>query len=135
MTKINIVLLLAAISLIFGSCAPTSSMYYWGDYSKTLYHYRKDANDEAQGKHMTELEAIVKGSKERNLRVPPGVYCELGYMYAKKGNNKQAMELFALEKSTYPESTHFVDRLLEKIKTSEETDIKSQEIVTDKIGS
>ena len=134
MMKKNVIFLLVATTLMFGGCVSTQ-MYYWGNYSKTLYHYRKDANDEAQGKHMAELEAIVKGSKERNLRVPPGVYCELGYMYAKKGNNKQAMELFALEKSTYPESTHFVDRLAEKIKTSEEADIKSQEIVPDKIGS
>jgi len=134
MMKKNVMLLLLFTSLASGGCAP-QSMYYWGNYSNTLYHFRKDANDEARDKHMAELEAIVKGSNEHNQRVPPGVYCELGYMHAKKGNKSQAMELFTLEKTTYPESTHFVNRLVESIKIVDEPGKKSVEIETKKIGS
>ncbi|MEQ1602541.1 MAG: DUF4810 domain-containing protein [Methylophilaceae bacterium] len=123
MKKKSIPLLWVAIVLSISGCA-TSPMYYWGNYSSTLYHYRKDASDEALNKHMAQLNAIVNVSKERHLRVPPGVYCELGYLNAKQGNNKQALELFILEKTTYPESTHFVDRLAESIKTSETIDKK-----------
>lgn len=134
MMKKTVMLLLVAGALTAGGCAP-QPMYYWGNYSNTLYHFRKDANDETRDKHMAELEAIVKGSTEHNQRVPPGVYCELGYMYAKKGNKSQAMEFLTLEKTTYPESTQFVNRLVESIKPAEETGKKSVEIETKKIGS
>ena len=127
-------LLLFATAITVGGCAP-QPMYSWGNYSNTLYHFRKDANDETRDKHMAELESIVKVSNEHTQRVPPGVYCELGYMHAKKGNKSQAMELFALEKSTYPESTHFVDRLVESIKNVEDTGRKSAENEPKKIGS
>lgn len=126
--KINTLLFVVTV-IISSGCAPTP-MYYWGDYSRTLYHFRKDASDAAQDKHMAELEAIIKGSQEHTLRVPPGVYCELGYMYAKKGDRNRAMELFNLEKVTYPESTHFVDRLAANIKTVEGTTKKSVETDT-----
>lgn len=111
-------ILVAALAL--GGCVPTP-MYNWKDYSSTLYHYRKDANETTKDRHMAELEAIVQASKENNLRVPPGVYCELGYMYAKKGNKNKALELFDLEKTTYPESTHFINRLVQSISSAEES--------------
>ena len=132
MMKKNIMLLLVAIALASGGCAPTP-MYYWGNYSTTLYHFRKDASDEAQDKHMAELESIIEQSKEHNQRIPPGVYCELGYMYATKGNQSKGMELFILEKTTYPESTKFVDRLVEKMKTVDKVDKKTAGIEMKKI--
>ncbi len=115
MTKKIVIFLLLLYTLIVGGCAREKSLYHWGDYSKTLYHLRKDVNDTTREQHMTELEAIVKVSKESNLSVPPGVYCELGYMYANKGNNKEALDLFVLEKTTYPESTILVNRLIARI--------------------
>jgi hypothetical protein len=136
MIKKNLILIFTAATLMSGGCAPTP-IYYWGNYSNTLYHFRKDANDESRDKHMAELEAIIDGSSEHSKRVPPGVCCELGYMYAKKGNKTKSMELFALEKSNYPESTHFVDRLEESIKSIEDNGKKpvDVEIEAKKIGS
>lgn len=132
MMKKTIMLLLVALVLTAGACAPRP-MYYWGNYSTTLYHFRKDANDETRDKHIAELESILKGSNEHNQRVPPGVCCELGYMYATKGDKNKGMELLTLEKTTYPESTKFVDRLVEKMKTVDKTDKKTAEIETKKI--
>lgn len=123
MIKKNGMLLCLTTAFLCAGCVPTP-MYNWGNYSTTLYHFRKDANEAAQDKHMAELEAIVQGSQERNLRVPPGVYCELGYMYAKKGNKNKALELFSLEKTTYPESTHFINRLVQSITSAEGTNKK-----------
>lgn len=125
MRKSQLILLVAA-TLAAGGCTPTP-MYYWGNYSASLYHFRKEANDESRDKHMAELEAIVKGSQEHKLRVPPGVYCELGYMQAKKGKRDEALALFALEKATYPEATHFVDRLVQSINSADQGGKKSVE--------
>ena len=134
MIKKIVILLLIATALIIGGCAP-QPMYYWGNYSNTLYHFRKDANDATRDKHIAELESIVKTSNEHSQRVPPGVYCELGYMHAKAGNKSHALELLVLEKTTYPESAHFVDRLVESMKNAEETARKPTESETEKIGS
>lgn len=133
MIKKGMLFLVGVLVLGASGCAP-KQMYYWGNYSSTLYHFRKDANEEAQEKHKSELEAVVKGSQERNLRVPPGVYCELGYLLAKNGDKKQALEFFTLEKTTYPESAHFIDRLVESLYSGEKAGKKSAELDLEEIG-
>ena len=100
------------ISVAFIGCAQQKPMYYWGNYSDTLYHAKKEPGVETLAKHKEALENIVEESNNRNLRVPPGVYAELGYLYAAQNNSKKAIELFSLEKTTYPESTIFMDRLI-----------------------
>ncbi len=98
-------------------CAP-KQMYYWGNYSDTLYAYKKNSNDETLLKHMQELNKIVKESNKSNRRVPPGVYGELGYLYLKTNKTKEAIEYFKLEKQLYPESTILMDRLIQKSEAS-----------------
>jgi hypothetical protein len=46
--------------------------------------------------------------------VPPGVYAELGYIYNLQNNTKEAIKLFDLEKQVYPESTVFMDLLIQQ---------------------
>jgi len=87
-------------------------MYYWGDYSDSLYHAKKNPGVESLGKHQEALENIVEESKNRNLRIPPGVCAELGYLYAANNNTKKAIELFQMEMQTYPESTILMTRLI-----------------------
>lgn len=113
------ILLFIVFLLIVSSigCAP-KQMYYWGNYSDTLYAYKKNSNDETLLKHMQELNKIVEKSNKRNNRVPPGVYGELGYLYLKTNKTKEAIEYFKLEKQLYPESTILMDRLIQKSEAS-----------------
>ena len=104
--------LLFAASII--GCASTKPMYYWGNYSDSLYDTKKNPGAETIAKHKEVLENIVEESKNRNLRIPPGVCAELGYLYAAQNNNKKAIELFQMEKMTYPESTILMDRLIQQ---------------------
>jgi len=104
----SLLLFLIVFSMI--SCAP-QRMYYWGDYSNTLYAVRKDANDETLLKHQKALEQIIEESNTRNLRVPPGVYAELGYIYFKQNKKDIAVKYFDLEAKTYPESQVLMSRL------------------------
>lgn len=99
---------LLAIFLV-GCAAP--KMYYWGDYSDSLYRSKKYPSDESVLKHQQSLENIVEESKKNNLRVPPGVYAELGYLYFRQNKNQLAIQYFNLEKETYPEAVHFMERL------------------------
>lgn len=114
----NILLFIVFLFIVSSiGCAP-KQMYYWGNYSDTLYAYKKNTNDETLLKHMQELNKIVDESNKRNKRVPPGVYGELGYLYLKTNKTKEAIENFKLEKQLYPESTILMDRLIQKSEAS-----------------
>ena len=71
------------------------------------------------------LENIVEESQKRNLRLPPGVCAELGYLYALQNNTKKAVQLFQTEKQTYPESTILMDRMIQQTEKRAETGVSS----------
>lgn len=100
-----------SIALLLSGCAARSTMYYWGDYSSTLYQSKKNPSEESSLKHQQTLEKIIEESKTRNLRMPPGVYAELGYIYLKQNKNKDAIQYFRLEREIYPESALLMQRL------------------------
>ena len=91
MRKIFGALAIAMILALSGCATVTEAGYYWGDYSATLYDYTKNPSDETLAAHLQELENIVTESAERDLRVPPGVHAELGYIHAREGNNTAAL--------------------------------------------
>ena len=109
------ILLAVTITITSFGCA-SKPMYYWGNYSDSLYHAKKDPGVESLAKHKESLENILDESNKRNLRIPPGVCAELGYLYATQNNTKQAIEYFQMEKLTYPESTNLMDSLIMQAK-------------------
>lgn len=109
MNRFSLNFILTIALFLSGCVAP--SMYYWGDYSETLYHSKKTPSDESIIKHQQSLENIVEESKKKNLKVPPGVCAELGYIYLKQNKNQLAIQYFRIEKETYPESTLLMQRL------------------------
>lgn len=104
-------LVLGSILVISGCAAQPGVNYYWGDYSETLYFLKKEPSSESEQRHMSELEEIISKSNEKNLRIPPGVQAELGYMYANRGDEQKARSLYQAEISAYPESRLFVEKL------------------------
>jgi hypothetical protein len=108
-------LLILLVPVLLASCAP-QRMYYWGDYSTTLYRSRKDPCEENLLKHKQALENIIQKSEEQNLRVPPGVYAELGYVYFRQNATDTAVKYFLMEEQTYPESGIFMERLVQAAK-------------------
>ncbi|MBI5062223.1 MAG: DUF4810 domain-containing protein [Desulfatitalea sp.] len=142
-------LLLASLTLsamVFG-CVTTGSqpMYYWENYSDSLYQTKKHPTPETLAEHQSVLEKIIETSKENNCRIPPGVCAELGYIYAMRNDNKKAIELFTQEKQIYPEATLFMDRLIQRSErrpesekateaTSQPVVDKSREAAVEKVG-
>ncbi len=104
--------LVVALLLLSGCAATvTEAGYYWGKYANTLYDYTKDPSDQNLDKHVAELESIVEESKERDLKVPPGVHAELGYIASRRGNESIALGHYEAEMKLYPESRIFLERL------------------------
>ena len=58
---------------------------------------------------------IINESKKREIRVPPGVYAELGYIYLNENNISKSKQYIELEIKTYPESKYFMNQILLKI--------------------
>ena len=75
--SVIIILILAIVG-----CATSNTNYYWGNYSETLYNLKKDPGDDSLNKHIEELKRIISESKDKELRVPPGIHAELGYRLA-----------------------------------------------------
>ena len=114
-TKNVLLLGTLVILVIFISGCATQKMYYWENYSKSLYDYKKDPSDKTLAEHKQVLLNIIQLSQENNVRVPPGVCCEYAYILIKEEKNDEAMKYLAMEEQAYPESRPFIARLKNKI--------------------
>ncbi len=128
-SKLLFVVLLTGIC--FAGCAP-QRMYYFGNYSQTLYSLEKNQTEEALINHKQELEKIISESEARNLPVPPGIYAELGYINLKTNNSQEAIMLFQTESQLYPESKHLMDRLIQSAKAKETAESDEPDLSTSK---
>jgi hypothetical protein len=113
--KFTSILILAVI--LFG-CAP-QRMYYWGNYSNTLYQSKKNPSEQSILLHQQALEDILEKSQKNNLRVPPGVYAELGYIYFRQNKKDLAIKNFNMERTLYPESALLMNRLENAVKLAD----------------
>lgn len=102
----KIFLSLPLFLLVFSGCAPSVSQsnLYWGSYSDTLYDVRKYDTEDVHRAHEAELASIVEESTRRGLKVPPGIYAELGLYALKRGDRPAAENYFSLEQQIYPEA-------------------------------
>ncbi|MBW1650692.1 MAG: DUF4810 domain-containing protein [Deltaproteobacteria bacterium] len=107
--------------IFFAGCA-NQKMYYFGNYSKTLYTLGKNQNEESLMNHKQELEKIIAESKTESLPAPPGIYAELGYIHLKANRVKEAIKLFKAESQLYPEAKHLMDRLIQSAETKNNSD-------------
>lgn len=92
-------------------CATSNTNYYWGNYSSTLYNLKKNPGDDSLNKHIEELKRIISKSKDKNLRVPPGIHAELGYRLAETNEMEEARIELTNEATIYPESKTFIERV------------------------
>ena len=107
------VIILASVAMLLFGC--TAEMYYFGKYSETLYDYKKEPSKKSMKKHMNELEDIIKESKDKGLRVPPGICCEYANLLLQEDRKNEALQFIDLEEQSYPESHVFTARLRKTI--------------------
>ena len=81
----------------------------------SLYQLLKDPTEKNIEAHKSSLHEIIKISKERQLRVAPGINAELACMLS-KDNEGIPESLYAQELKLYPESKIFIERLNNKKK-------------------
>jgi len=112
----NKLLVLSAVvtALILSGCATNDKLYDYGDYTETYYDLKKETTEENIVEWKEELESIRNDSQDDKKRVPPGISANLGYLSLQQQNYAKAIEYFSYEKSIYPESTAFMNRLIQK---------------------
>jgi hypothetical protein len=109
---LRLILLLVLAALATGCVQTQKPMYHWCNYSDSLYACKKNDGAETMAQHQAVLEKIITESKDKNMRVPPGVCAELGYLYSAQNRSREAIGLFEQERQTYPESAILMDRLI-----------------------
>ncbi len=110
-------LVITTIALLMSACSTKQEpLYIYGDYSQSYYDSKKNLGVNTALELQKSIEyAIENASESRSGRVAPGMYANLGYIYLKGGKAAQAIESFNKEKSIYPESAHFMNRMIKKI--------------------
>jgi hypothetical protein len=111
---------IAAIFVIGCAPQPATPLYNYENYSNSYYAYKKNMSPESTLELQKSIEKIIENTgNSRSGRVPPGMYANLGYMYLKAGKPNEATASFTKEKSIYPESSLFMDRMINKIQVAE----------------
>ncbi len=104
---------LAALAALMAvaACAPTSR-FEWGAYEPALYAYSQ--SPERRDVYQTALEQAIERGRARDA-VAPGLLAELGYLHLEAGDAATALKLFQEERTRFPESAQFMDRIIQKI--------------------
>lgn len=110
-------IIIISTAILFASCTVRPSIlrksYYWGNYSSTLYNFKKSPTDENREAYRECLLDIINNN-DRSKKIPPGICCEYGYLLLNEGDKESAIKYFELELSLYPESKPFMDKLLQQ---------------------
>lgn len=105
--KIKGLIIVAAVVLL-SACNSTQGGLYWGNYSDSLYNYKKEPGDSTRKEHVQSLNDIVATSDKKGIRIPPGVLVELAIMEIESGSPEIANALLDRELALYPESKTLV---------------------------
>ncbi len=109
--------LCALLLLALAGCAtPKQSLYQWGDYENQVYALYNDPGKSPVEAQIEKLEADYQKARSANKAVPPGFHAHLGYLYFQVGKLDQAVLSFQTEKTLFPESAIYMDRILAKAK-------------------
>jgi len=93
-----------ALSFLFlAGCATQRSLYHWGSFPDVTYAWLK--GDPESGDVFGAMEEDVQRAISKGHDLPPGFQAHLGLLYMQAG----------MEKAAFPESTPFMDFLLQSL--------------------
>ena len=118
------ILFIFLFGMLIVGCGPEQPkpLYNYGSYSNTYYAYKKNPTEQSLTALQQSLEDVIaKADQSQTGRVPPGIYANLGYLYLKAGKSNEAIENFKKEKTIYPESAYFMDKLIKRVQDAQES--------------
>ena len=103
--------LISLLGCFVCGCNPPP-IFYWGDYSETLYTYKKTPDKKTLDAHKKTLLNIISEAPKNKQRIPPGVCAEYGYLLLNEGKESEGLEFLRKEQELFPESRSFIQRLI-----------------------
>jgi len=107
---------LAAFALLYGCGGGSRNLYYWGHYEDSIFDMYVEPGKTSIGDEILRLEEQIEKTGASGMSVPPGLHAHLGYLYVTEGDYATAMIHFQSEKTKFPESTHLIDGMIERMK-------------------
>jgi len=96
-----------------GRLRHTKTIYHWGDYQQQVYqHFKTEGNSSEE--QIAALEQGIVKARANGGAMPPGYHAHLGMLYARIGKHDQVVQSFETEKTLFPESSGYIDFLLNK---------------------
>ncbi len=115
MTRCRLALLLPLV-LLTTACATQQGLYQWGSYEDQIYAMYSTPGKSSPDEQIAKLELDGEKARAASRTPPPGHYAHLGYLYFQAGKLDQAAASFETEKTLFPESRPYMDRLLNRLK-------------------
>jgi len=103
-----------ALPLALAACT-TTQHFDWGRYEDSVLRVTSSPDGFDLGAEIDSLEQQLDETVNANRPVPPGLHAHLGYLHSVAGNGDAARRHFEAEKSLYPESATFMDKLLARL--------------------
>jgi hypothetical protein len=105
--------LISAIGLT--GCAGPQPLYAWNGYQTQVYaHFKAQGNGPEE--QIIALEEGAQKAAAKGAKLPPGYHAHLGLLYLNTGRTDQAVAALNQEKAQFPESTKYIDFLLNNMK-------------------
>lgn len=114
-TPLRYLTALAGVAVLAGCAAKgPGPLYMWESFPRQQYStlLRESASPDEQ---IRTLEAHAEKARGTNAALPPGFRAHLGMLYIGNGNPQRARELWQAERTAFPESAPYMDRLLKKL--------------------
>ncbi|NLY12100.1 MAG: DUF4810 domain-containing protein [Gammaproteobacteria bacterium] len=107
-------LLLTVVSVTMLGCAQKPQTHYeWEGYQPSIYSYLVPDKHDTQAQVAT-LEKTIEKAQAKGTRAAPGMHAHLALLYFNLGRDEEAVGHLVTEKQLFPESTEFVNFLIEK---------------------
>lgn len=103
---------LAAMFLLAACGSAPKTMYYWKNYNTAVYERLKN-DDSTIGEQISKMEKYFDEANRKQLAVAPGAHAHMGLLLVDAGQTEAAKARFEMEKQLFPESTTFMDFLLQ----------------------
>lgn len=115
-TKSSPLFTIAVSVWLLSGCASTASndIYYWGEYEQLIHDMYINPGKADAVMQIEKLTADIQKAESTGKRVPPGLYAHLGLMYSSQGQAAQAEAALREEQKLYPESTKFIQGLMDR---------------------
>ena len=106
--------LLLMVSLTVAGCAQKQqTLYEWEGYQPSIYSYFVPSKHDVQAQIAT-LETTIEKAQAKGSRAAPGMHAHLALLYFNVGRDEEGVGHLVTEKQLFPESTVFVNFLIEK---------------------